>query len=112
MEGFKQCVWTYFFNMWIFLKSVNLSVDVVISCSVRADTVGVKRCFVSCFTACVRPKLDVVGVDITSHPVSSFDRTSQPILSVDRTSHPILSVDDTPLPLVSDAATLVTLVFQ
>ena len=58
------------------------------------------------------PSSTVVGVDITSHPVSSFDRTSQPILSVDRTSHPILSVDDTPLPLVSDAATLVTLVFQ
>ena len=122
MEGLKtECV-CIFDNMWILLNSTKISFCLVISCSVGADNVGVKRYFMSCFTACVRPKLDPISFDITSHKLisihappthpfrthltfaQSFDRISQPIVIVDRTSHPIISVDNTPFPLVSETS--------
>ena len=52
----------------------------------------------SCFTACVRPKLDIISVDIISHrsSVSTHLQSSHPFrthltsTSFDRTSHPIM----------------------
>ena len=68
------------------LNSINVSLDLVISCSVRADILGVKLYFMSCLTACVRPKLDIISVDITAHPPISI-HSPQISSSVSNTPH-------------------------
>ena len=87
-------------------NAINISFDLVISCSVTADTVAVHDMLMPYSTACVRSKLDTISFEHTSHPLSSFDRISHQIIIIDRTSHPILSVNNTSLPFVSDAAKL------
>ena len=78
------------FRLKYFCFALNISFGLVISCSVGADTVGVDDFFMSCFTACVRPKLDIVSFDITSHP-HQYPRTSNLPIRLEHTSHPAVS---------------------
>ena len=110
MEWFKQSVCVFFDNMRILLTSINIRFGLLISCSVRADTVGVN----DILRRVLRHRNHQFRHHLTSahqYPThltsSSFDRISHPSISFDRTSHPIISVDNTPFPSVSEAAKLV-----
>ena len=81
--------------MWILLSSIYTSFGLVISCSVRAVTIGVDDVLCRVSRHAYDPRLDIISFDITSHSLISFDRISHPIIIVDRTSHPIISVDNT-----------------